>query len=216
MVRINLLPERKITKPLVSSFDPTQLWLVAFLAAALVELVALLVVEKLKRDELASITAHAQKVQADIDTIKGQIKDHDGIRARLQELRDREEAIEKLQSARSGPSATLMELSHILAVGRGPTIDADKLAQLRRDNPTAAFNPNWDPQRLWILTYVEQDRALKISGSARDSEDISELQKRLMLSEYFYEVKLLPGGRAVDGATKLEVVKFELSAKVKY
>lgn len=216
MVRINLLPERKITKPLVSSFDPTQLWLVAFLAAALVELVGLLVIEKVKRDELATLTAQAQKVQADIDTIKGQIKDHDSIRARLQDLRDREDAIQKLQSARTGPSATLMELSHILAVGRGPTTDADKLAQMRRDNPTAAFNPNWDPQRLWILSYAEQDRVLKISGSARDSEDISELQKRLLLSDYFYEVKLLPGARGIDAATRLDVVTFALSAKVRY
>ncbi len=216
MVRINLLPERKITKPLVSSFDPTQLWLVAFLAAALVELVGLLVIEKVKRDELATLTAQAQKVQADIDTIKGQIKDHDSIRARLQDLRDREDAIQKLQSARTGPSATLMELSHILAVGRGPTTDADKLAQLRRDNPTAAFNSNWDPQRLWILSYTEEDRVLKIVGSARDSEDISELQKRLLLSDYFYEVKLLPGARGIDAATKLDVVRFELSAKVRY
>jgi type IV pilus assembly protein PilN len=216
MVRINLLPDRKIAKPLVTPFDPTQLWLVAFLAAALVELLVLFVVEKVKRDELATVTAQTQKVQADIDTIKGQVKDHDSIRVRLQELRDREEAINKLQAARSGPTATLVELSRILAPGRGPTTDPEKLAQLRRDNPTAAFNPNWDPQRLWILTYAEQDRVLKISGSARDSEDISEFQKRLMLSEYFYEVKLLPGAKAVDGATKLEVVRFELSAKVRY
>ena len=216
MVRVNLLPERKIAKARGLSADPAQLWIVAFVAVAFVELLVLIVVEKMKRDELAQVIAQTQKVQSDITAIKGQIKDHDTTRAQLQELRDREDAIQKLQSARTGPTAALMELSRILAVGRGPTTDADKLAQLRRDNPTAAFNPNWDPQRLWLTTYTEQERALKVTGFARDSEDISELQRRLLLSDYFFDVKLAPGAKMVDDKTKLEVVKFVLGLKVRY
>ncbi len=216
MVRVNLLPERKLAKTRGAASEPAQLWIVAFLAAMLVEIFVLIVVEKVKRDELADVVSKTQAVQAKIGNITGQIKDHDSIRAQLQELRDREDAIQKLQSARTGPTATLMELSRILAIGRGPTTDADKLAQMRRDNPTAAFNPNWDPQRLWLTTYTEQERALKMTGFARDSEDISELQRRLMLSDYFFDVKLLPGAKVVDDKTKLELVKFELSAKVRY
>ena len=100
--------------------------------------------------------------------------------------------------------------------GKGPTTDRDKLEQLKRDNPTAVLNPNWDPHRLWLTSYQEVERAVKIAGLARDPEDVSELQRRLLLSDYFYDVNLLPGSKFIDGTTKVELVRFEMTAKVKY
>jgi hypothetical protein len=57
---------------------------------------------------------------------------------------------------------------------------------------------------------------VKLSGFARDGEDVSEFLRRLTMSDYFYEVKLLPAGKVIDEKTHLEVVKFELSAKARY
>ena len=132
------------------------------------------------------------------------------MKADLALLRAREEAITKLQSARSGPTAILMELARILTPGRGPSVDPDRLAQLRRDNPLSVFNPNWDARRLWLTAYTEAQRKLKIDGKARDGEDVSELARRLNLSSYFYDVKLLPATREND------FVKFSIEAKVRY
>ena len=75
---------------------------------------------------------------------------------------------------------------------------------------------NWDPRRLWMTAYKEDNRVVKISGLARDGEDVSEFLRRLSLSDYFYEVKLLPAVKENDKDTKLELVKFEMSAKVRY
>jgi type IV pilus assembly protein PilN len=100
--------------------------------------------------------------------------------------------------------------------GRGPTVDRDKLEQLKRDNPTSVPNPNWDTRRLWLTGYQEADRKVKIVGQARDGEDVSEFLRRLALSDYFYDVKLLPATKQVDPLTKLELVKYEMSAKVRY
>ena len=47
-------------------------------------------------------------------------------------------------------------------------------------------------------------------------EDPTELERRLKLSDYFTDVKLLPGQKIVDSTSKQELFKFELSAKVKY
>jgi hypothetical protein len=69
---------------------------------------------------------------------------------------------------------------------------------------------------VWLLSYQELERAVRIVGLARDAEDVSELQRRLLLSDYFTEVNLLPGSKQVDGATKQELVHFEMTAKVKY
>jgi type IV pilus assembly protein PilN len=222
MIRINLLPRKPLKRrgeagADASSGDGTsQAWLAFVLGAVLLEVIVLLFVYKAKQDELTQKKRHNQEVSANIDAIKREIANHGDIKNQLKELRDREEAIQKLQAARTGPTATMLELSRILTPGRGPTIERDKLEQLKRDNPSAVPNANWDPRRLWLSSYKEQDRLVKFAGSARDGEDVSELLRRLSLSDYFFEIKLLPATKGIDTATKLELVKFEMSAKVRY
>jgi type IV pilus assembly protein PilN len=173
-------------------------------------------VQKVKQDQLQEILVENQHTQGQIEVIKKQTANHAEIKARLKELRDREEAIQKLQSARTGPTSTLLELAHTLTLGRGPTADRDKVEQMKRDNPAEAYNANWDPRRLWLTSYVESDRVVRLGGLARDGEDVSELERRLKTSDYFTEVKLLPGNKIVDSTTHQELFRFELSAKVKY
>lgn len=220
MIRINLLPNKKVIRRKgeigESSGGESQAWLAFVLGAVLLEVIVLLFVYKTKQDQLTSIQKHNQEVQANIDAIKREISNHAQIKAELKELRDREDAIQKLQSARTGPTATMLELSRILTAGRGPTVDRDKLEQLKRDNPSAVPNVNWDPRRLWMTSFKEDNRTVRIVGLARDGEDVSEFLRRLSLSDYFYEVRLLPAAKNMDTDTKLELVKFEMSAKVRY
>jgi type IV pilus assembly protein PilN len=219
MIRINLLPQQKKQRrgeAAATTEGGSQIWLAFVLGAVLVEIIALLFVYKTKQDQLGQITKRNDEVRANIEDIKRQIANHQEIKAQLKELRDREEAIQKLQAARTGPTATLLELSKILTPGRGPTVDRDKIEQLKRDNPLAVPNPNWDPKRLWMTNYIEIDRVVKIQGYARDGEDVSEFLRRLSLSDYFYDVKLLPASKVVDNNTKIELIKFEMSAKVRY
>jgi type IV pilus assembly protein PilN len=208
MIRINLMPNKKIVRRkgevgADAGGGESQAWLIFVLGAVLLEVIVLLFVYKTKQDQLQ----HA---------IKREIQNHAQIKAELKELRDREEAIQKLQSARTGPTATMLELSRILTSGRGPTVDRDKLEQLKRDNPSAVPNVNWDPRRLWMTSYKEDNRMVRIVGLARDGEDVSEFLRRLALSDYFYEVRLLPASKGIDAVTHLELVKFEMSAKVRY
>lgn len=219
MVRINLLPDRKQAKTRgagVSASEPGQLWVLAVLLVIVLEVVALILVQSIKQKELDKIVADNGKISSQIEGIKKQIANHAQIKADLKQLREREDAIMKLQAARTGPTTVMLEISRILTAGKGPTTDRDKLEQLKRDNPTAVLNPNWDPHRVWLLSYQELERAVRISGLARDPEDVSELQRRLLLSDYFYEVNLLPGSKIVDNTTKQELVRFEMTAKVKY
>ena len=57
---------------------------------------------------------------------------------------------------------------------------------------------------------------MRLAGLARDGEDVSEFLRRLTLSDYFYDVKLLPATKSIDAVTHLELVRFELSAKARY
>jgi type IV pilus assembly protein PilN len=217
MVRINLLPDRRqAARRAAGAGDTSQLWVLGVFGVIVATIVICLFVQKLKQDELTAIMRENQNTQGQIDAIKKQIANHDEIKTRLKELREREDAIQKLQAARTGPTSTLLELAHVLTQGRGPTTDRDKLEQLKRDNPAEVYNANWDARRLWLTSYMESDRTVKLGGLARDGEDVSELERRLKLSDYFTDVKLLPGLKVVDAQTKQELFKWELSAKVKY
>jgi type IV pilus assembly protein PilN len=188
----------------------------AVFAIIILEVLGLIGVEAMKRRELTEAQVVNKGIQDKIDGINRQIADQASVKQQLQALRDRESAIQKLESGRTGPTTVMMELSRILTQGRGPTIDKAKLDKVKHDNPTAAPNPNWDARRLWLTQYTELERTVRMVGMAKDPEDVSEFERRLALSDYFYEVSLLPGARVVDGQTKVELVRWELSAKVRY
>jgi type IV pilus assembly protein PilM len=213
-VRVNLLTQRKETTRRAGT--GSQAWLGVVGLAVLLEIGALGLWYASMSTDLQKLQSDNAGVQAQIDKIKKDTAEHPKVKAQLAELKQREDAIAKLQSARTGPTAVLLELSHILTPGRGPTVDHDKLEQLKRDNPAAVPNPNWDPRRLWLTKYSEVDRKVKIEGLARDGEDIAEFMRRLGVSDYFYEVKPLPATEMSDKDTKINLKQFAVSAKVRY
>jgi type IV pilus assembly protein PilN len=216
VVRINLLPDRRQAGRRTVGAEASPAWLIAVFGAVVGVLILCLFVQKIKKDELAAVLADNSRIQGQIDTIKHQMADHDQIKGRLKELRDREDAIQKLESARTGPTSTLLELAHLLTPGRGPTTSQEKIEQLKRDDPAEVYNPNWDSRRLWLTSYQEAERVVRMAGLARDGEDVSELERRLKLSDYFTDVKLLPGAKIVEPTTHQELFQFQLSAKVRY
>ncbi len=223
MIRINLMPQKRQPRrrgeagaAAASSGGEGQAWLAFVLGAVLLEVIVLLFVYKSQQDQLNAVLKHNQELTANVDAIKHEIVNHGEIKTQLKELRDREEAIQKLQTARTGPTATMLELSRLMTPGRGPTVERDKLEQMKRDNPSSVPNPGWDARRLWLSSYKETDRTVRLGGLARDGEDVSELLRRLSLSDYFSEVKLLPASKSFDTVSKLELIKFEMSAKVRY
>ncbi|HMJ15255.1 MAG TPA: PilN domain-containing protein [Polyangiaceae bacterium] len=214
MIRINLLPQKRRVERAKS--EGSQLWLGVVLAVFLVEVAALFIFHGLKNEELEEQARKNAELTAQIDQSKQSVAKHTEIKEKLARLRAREDAISKLQSARTGPTAVLLELARILTPGRGPSVDPDRLNQLRRDNPLAVFNPGWDARRLWLTDFIEQQRKVRLEGIARDGEDVSELARRMSLSSYFYDVKLLPAKRERDAATGLDLVNFQLEAAVRY
>ncbi len=213
MIRVNLLPQKREVK---RTAEANQGWLLVVLGVVVVEIIGLVLFHQVKREELGRQMRTNEELSTQIAQIKKAVANHAEIKAQLEVLRAREEAISKLQAARTGPTAILLELARVMTDGRGPSVDPDLLAQLRRDNPTSVFNPAWDPKRLWLTSLVEADRVVKIEGLARDGDDVSELARRLGLSLYFADVKLLPAAKMMDTESKLDVIHFQLQAKARY
>jgi len=214
VIRINLLP---VKAGRARTESEGQGWLLAALGVALAVVVGCLVLYGTKQEELDEWKRKAQQVQAEINLSKGRVGDHDQIRERLQRLREREDAIAKLQSARTGPAAMLLEVARLLTPGRGPSVSPEKLAELENNNPLAKYNPNWDPRRLWLTDFIEDSRRVVLKGLARDGEDVSELARRMNLSAYFYDVRLLPAKvNPRDNPDGVDWVSFQLEARVRY
>lgn len=212
MIRINLLPQkRRAERP-----EGSQAWLVAVLVLLLAEVAGFFVWHGQLSEALDSKSRTNKALQVQIDQSKRTVANHGEIKQKLEELRARETAINELQTARTGPTAVLLELARVMTPGRGPSVAPEKLNQIRRDNPLALHNTSWDPRRLWITEYTEKNRKVRLDGRARNGEDVSELARRMNLSDYFTDVKLLPGQKSRDKDTGLELVDFQLEAQVQY
>jgi type IV pilus assembly protein PilN len=213
VIRVNLLPQKRRK---AGSSGRGELWLVACLLGVALEIVGCLVLFGQKQDELAQQQDKNKALEGQIKQIKDVSKNHDQVKQKLVALRDREEAIAKLQSARSGPTAMLLEVARLLTPGRGPSVDPNELSKVRRENPLQDYNVNWDPRRLWLVKFVENDRTVRLEGVARDGEDVSELARRMNLSTFFDDVQLLPAKRELEKESGLPMVAFKLEAKVRY
>jgi type IV pilus assembly protein PilN len=212
VIKINLLPQKRR----VERTEGSQLWLGVVLLVFLAEVAGLFVFHGFKNERLREQQSKNRELQAQIDQAKKAVQNHGEVKQKLEQLRAKEDAIGKLQSARTGPTAVLLELARILTPNRGPTVDPDRLSQLRRENPLAVFNPAWDARRLWLTRFVEAQRKVRLEGLARDGEDVSELARRLSLSSLFYDVKLLPAKKQRDPKLGLDLVTFQLEAQVRY
>jgi type IV pilus assembly protein PilN len=213
VIRVNLLPQKRRVE---SQKEAKQLWLVAVMVAFLAEVAGLFVFHGFKNEELSDQQKKNSEIESQIEQSKQSVLNHPEVTKKLEDLRAREAAIGRLQTARSGPTAILLELTHILTPGRGPSVAPDKLSLLRRENPLAVYNANWDPRRLELKSFAESARKVKLEGTAQDGEDVSELARRLNLSDYFSNVVLLPGKQEKDTASGLPVIHFSLEAQVKY
>jgi type IV pilus assembly protein PilN len=214
VIRVNLLPQKRGARG--AAPQQSQRWLLIVAGVLVLEVIALFLFYEKKREELSEQKAKNARIQGQITDINKLVANHEEIKKSLVLLRAREDAIAKLQSARSGPTAVLLELAQLLTPGKGPTTDPDRLATLRRENPNLVYFPGWDSRRLWLTSYLESDRTVRFEGLARDGNDVAELAQRLKLSSYFYDVTLLPGKKAPEKDAKLEVVNFALQLKVRY
>ena len=211
MIRINLLPyKREIRR------DSGYGWLLIVSVVLLVNILVLFFVHQIKERELANQQSINRELSSQIAQSELSVKNHEDLKKKLDEFRSREDAINQLQSARTGPTAVLLELSRVLTKDRGPTISSEELMQKRKDSPQDVYRDSWDARRLWLLSVKENQKVIKLEGVAHDGEDVSELARRLSLSRFFSEVVLLPAKQQPDNETKTNLVKFQLQAKARY
>jgi type IV pilus assembly protein PilN len=213
MIRINLLPAAKRTAAVGGN---AQLWGIAYLVTAFAWGVLLFFFYLNAKNTLDEKRAENTALEQEIEQAKLKSANIGDVEAKLAKSRQLEDVVGKLLSARQGPTRVIMELSHVLSEGSGPTVSQEKLDALRRDNPLAGFNTSWDPRKLWLTAFTEQARRCSIRGYGKTNEDIAEFLRRLTLSNLFEKVTLQSTAAAVEPGSTVPVVSFELSCQVRY
>lgn len=216
MIRVNLLPRRREQKR-----EGGNLWIVALAAVVLAEIVGIIFVHAQKKTELDDIQQANNVLTASINQKKAQVQNHEAVKRDLAEYQKREDAIAQLQSGRTGPTALLLELSRMLTSRKLPTTDPEAMEKLRRENPLAIPSDRWDPKRLWITSFKEDNKSVILLGVGKTNDDVAEFLRRVSVSRYFDKVKLVRTEEraatvAASGGPSIKVIGFEMRASVRY
>ena len=238
MIRVNLLPRRREAK----SGEGGRAWIAVIAAVFLLEVIAIIVVHAQKKHDLDQQVAVNADLERGIADKRGRVANHESVKAQLADYQARENAIAKLQSGRTGPTAMMLELSRILTPGKSPTVDPEVYEKLRRDNPAALPSDHWDPHRLWLISFKEQptvagpapgappgvppptgavavaERLVTMTGIGKTNDDVAEFMRRLTVSRYFADVKLVKTEEKTDkeATAGIAATTFEMRAKVRY
>ena len=218
MLKINLLPDdkgRRSQAGLGGGSVPNML-LVGVIGSLVLLLSGLFLFHTSQVGEVDAIRNANTRTQSEIDAIKGRVADHQKILDELAEIHRREEAIQQLQAARTGPTSMLLEISHILSTNGAPTADPTVVENLRaRGLRDQLWSTTWDTKRLWLTSFDEENRTVKIQGEGRTADDVGEAMRRMQLSLYFQNVRLERAAAAV-ATNGLPVQQFTISARVRY
>jgi len=216
VIRVNLLPNASERRS--AAAEGAQRWLLLVMAAVVLEIVGIFFFHQKMDEELRAVSQKVQQLASQVNDINELVKNHDQVKKELEEMRARQDAITKLNLVRTGPTGVFLELSRILTKNKGPTIDQERVDTPNQDNPLGVLNTSWDPRRVWLTSYAEEERLVTIEGIARDGGDVYEFAQRLRLSRFFQNVRLKEGSqdKSGDGTTRLELVKFALEVKVNY
>jgi len=214
MIRINLIATRRKAR----RRDAGERALMLMGAAILLAVAASVWVAASASAELARRMRANDAVKDDIERLKTELGDYDKVKEQRQELLKQHKTIDALKSGRTGPVYLLRELSEILTPHKGPSFDRVTYDERLRHDPNMGFNAGWDPRRLWLDSFEEVQRKVRIRGSARTNEDVAEFLKRLQLSVFFADVTPESTNQVAETAAAAgsRHVTFNLSARVVY
>lgn len=211
MIKINLLPVKAAKRR-----EQGQKQLLIGVVALSATLVGIIVFHGTQVAKINQMREYNQGLSRDIAKLKAEIGDYEVIKAQRDELIRQRDAIKRLQANRSGPTYMMRELSDILTPGKGPTFNKEQYEEAIKRDPNAGFNPNWDTRRAWLVSYVEQNHAVKIKGGAKSDEDVAEFLKRLKVSAFFSDVYWQQTQPEVDTKLNVSFVTFDVTCRVNY
>ena len=214
MIRINLLPHsreerKKAADGAASAARPLILLGVLAMLAGMVSLY--MWYEQLEAESIVQTTKtrDLQKKVEELEKVKQTMEE----RERSQQILAQQNFIfDELRYDKIGPANALLFLSYVLSKTEDNSFNAKEL-QSQEDN---GWNVSWDPGRLWVTHFEEEEKAVKIRGEAMAHEDVTEFYRRLESSIYFYDVVPDVQKLEINDDMGLRYVSFKVECKLNY
>ena len=218
MIKVNLLPSRR-AKAKSAPSDPSIKQVYAGVAALVaVGVLVFFTLDRPKRAHLGRLeTANAQ-LQGEINNKHKQLEGYNELKTAAEEAKKRSESITNLVASKVVPAHVLHELSKILT-RQGPTM-SEGMTRLAgngpESDPNKRFQPDWDPNHVWLMTWEDKNGAFRLEGGAQSESDVTQLAKRLAASVYFTEVSPAGGERVGDRTNGVSYYKFQITGRIAY
>lgn len=213
MMRINLIRVKRARRR-----DAGERALLLMGAVVVLAIGGMVAVTVRAEGELRTLVRQGNAVRDEIERMKTELGDYDKIKEQRQDLLKQQKTIDALKTGRTGPVYLMRELSEILTPGKGPTFDRVGYEERLRRDPNVGFNSGWDPRRVWLESFDEAQRKVKLRGSGRTNEDVAEFLKRLQLSVFFADVTPESTSQVAESGSSggAKHVVFNVSARVVY
>jgi Tfp pilus assembly protein PilN len=217
MIKVNLLPQRKARRS-AGADTATKHFLLGCGAVLVAGAVVFALVDMPRRGKLGDLkTANAQ-LQIQINDKQKQLQGYEELKKAEAQSKQRAESIEQLVSTKVVPAHVLHELGKVLT-REGPTMTeamAAKTGTAAGSDPNKRFQADWDPNHVWITSFVDKDGAFRLDGGAQSESDVTQLSKRLAASVYFLDVTPAGGERVSDRGTGVSYYKYTITGRLAY
>lgn len=177
MIRINLLPVREAKQ---RQSGKQMLLLAVVLIVA--EVGGLFYWTSEQESELKRVKGDNDKTAARLEKLLETAEKVTEIEAEKEELLRQKNVLDGLVEAQTGPVYMLDELAFMLT----PATDAKHRLLITGKG----WTPDWEPKHLWIQSFDENERGVKIDGYAKSNDDVAEFLQRLNTSRHFVQVTL--------------------------
>lgn len=220
MIKINLLPQRKVKRGRASAAaDPSSKQaLVGVVALAAAAAGVFFVLDMPRRTRLGELREANSQLQGQINEKNKQLVGYAELQKAEAEAIRRAEAINRLLGTKVVPAHILHELGKVLT-REGPTMTelmAKAAGTGPESNPNKQFQNDWDPAHVWMSSFIDTNGAFKLEGGAQSESDVTQLSKRLAASVYFLDVTPAGGERVVDRETSLNYYRFTITGRLAY
>lgn len=217
MIKVNLLPQRKARR--TSTTDPaTKQFALGCAAVVAAGAAVFFAIDMPKRNKLANYRAANEQLAAQIAEKKKQLVGYEELAKAEGQSKARAESIERLVQTKVVPAHVMHELGKVLT-REGPTM-TEAMTTLTGNgagsNSNKRFQADWDPNHVWMTSFVDKDGSFRLDGGAQSESDVTQLSKRLAASVHFLDVTPAGGERVNDRVTGISYYRYTITGKLAY
>ncbi len=214
MIKINLLPQRKLKRPAEPGRVELGIGAGLLMIAAGVTFLAVHRPAVAERDDLQQQIDDLQEANKRAGKAT---KDMPALKAAVEAEEKRAAAIDQLLGTVIVPDNLLHELGELLTPGHMPTMSREmetRISDGPQGDPNRRFALDWDPKHVWISSFSTTGDAFTLEGGAQSEADVPQLAKRMQASVYFDQVTSPTSLRVDDRQISISYYKFTITGKV--